>query len=36
MLSLDGTPVHFPANPAKFEFDGEVAKIFPDMGGYRG
>lgn len=31
MLTTDGTPVHFPANPAKFEFDGEVAKIFPDM-----
>ena len=26
-----GTPVHFPADPTKFQFDGEVAKIFPDM-----
>lgn len=24
-------PVHFPANPDKFEFDADVAKIFPDM-----
>lgn len=24
-------PAHFPANPAKFEFDGEVSKIFPSM-----
>ena len=24
-------PVHFPANPDKFEFDAEVAKIFPNM-----
>lgn len=26
-----GTPVHFPADPAKFQFDAEVAQIFPDM-----
>ena len=24
-------PVHFPANPDRFAFDGEVAQIFPDM-----
>lgn len=23
--------VHFPANPNRFEFDAEVAKVFPDM-----
>ncbi|HGS7906833.1 TPA: methyltransferase domain-containing protein [Pseudomonas aeruginosa] len=27
----DDRPVHMPANPAKFEFDAEVAAIFPDM-----
>ena len=27
----EGTPVHFPANPQYFQFDSEVAKIFPDM-----
>lgn len=26
-----GTPVHFPADPTKFQFDAEVAQIFPDM-----
>lgn len=32
MLSTEsGTPVHFPANPDRFEFDSEVAKVFPDM-----
>lgn len=25
------SPVHFPADPNKFAFDGEVAAIFPDM-----
>ena len=24
-------PVHFPADPDKFAFDGEVSQIFPDM-----
>lgn len=27
----DGKPVHFPANPEKFEFDAEVSAIFPNM-----
>lgn len=27
----DGRPVHFPADPGKFSFDDEVARIFPDM-----
>lgn len=31
MLSNTGTPVHFPSNPASFQFDGEVAQVFPDM-----
>jgi tRNA (cmo5U34)-methyltransferase len=32
MLSNEnGTPVHTPAKPDKFEFDNEVARIFPDM-----
>ena len=33
-MSLDtvaGTPVHYPADPKKFEFDSEVSKVFPDM-----
>ena len=31
MLIQDGTPVHFPAKPEKFEFDAEVAEVFPNM-----
>lgn len=31
LTDASGTPVHVPANPARFEFDAEVAKIFPDM-----
>lgn len=27
----EGRVVHLPANPEKFEFDGEVARVFPDM-----
>lgn len=27
----DGRPVHFPAQPDKFEFDAEVSAIFPNM-----
>lgn len=29
----DGTPVHLPADPAKFAFDREVSAIFPNMAG---
>lgn len=27
----DENAIHFPANPDKFEFDEQVAKVFPDM-----
>jgi len=30
-IAAGGNPVHFPANPNKFAFDGEVARIFNDM-----
>lgn len=26
-----GSPVHYPSNPNRFEFDAEVSRIFPDM-----
>lgn len=31
MLTDDGKPVHYPANPTRFEFDAEVAQVFKDM-----
>lgn len=31
LTDKQGKPVHFPENPNAFEFDGEVARIFPDM-----
>ena len=30
-INESGRAIHFPANPAKFEFDGEVAKVFQDI-----
>lgn len=30
-VPADGHAVHYPANPDKFEFDQEVAQVFPDM-----
>lgn len=30
-VPADGAAVHFPAKPEKFEFDNEVAQVFPDM-----
>lgn len=30
-MSSEKNPVHYPINPDKFEFDEEVAKIFPNM-----
>ncbi len=31
LIETQGRPVHIPANPNAFAFDGEVSKIFPDM-----
>lgn len=30
-VPADGAAVHYPAKPEKFEFDQEVAQVFPDM-----
>lgn len=30
-IPADGHAVHYPAKPDKFEFDGEVAEVFPEM-----